>query len=295
MIRRISIAGTALLLVLAACSDSDDDPPAQATNSNQPGGGSAGSANNAAAQPGNANAATGASGAGNAGPADEEGPDMDLDLAGGGGAASDGAGAMVGAGGGMGMGAGGTGMMGAGDEMSFFVTSEGSGANGGNLGGLDGADAMCQGLAEAVGAGDKTWRAYLSTDTDDARDRIGSGPWFNQAGVLIAESIADLHAADTVFNGAPNLILDENGQNAPGPQHDILTGSEADGTAAAGLNCANWTSNSADLTENPRVGHSDIPEDFSPSWNAAHASANCSQAGLTQRGGAGRLYCFAED
>jgi hypothetical protein len=290
MIRRISLAGTALLLILAACSDSDDDPPAQATNPNQPGGGSAGSANNAAAQPGNANAATGASGAGNAGPADEEGPDMDLDLAGGGGAASDGAGAMVGAGGGMGMAA-------SDGEMSFFVTSEGSGDSGGNLGGLDGADAMCQGLAEAVGAGDKTWRAYLSTDTDDARDRIGAGPWFNQAGVLIADSVADLHAADTVFNGAPNLILDENGQNAPGPEHDILTGTNADGTAAAGLNCANWTSNSADLTENPRVGHSDIPGNtmFSPSWNAAHASANCSQVGLTQRGGAGRLYCFAED
>jgi hypothetical protein len=294
MIRRISLASTALLLILAGCSDSDDDPPAQATNPNQPGG-SAGSANNAAAQPGNA-AATGSSGAGNAGAADEAGPDTDLDLAGSGGTSSDGAGAMVGAGGGMGMGAGGTGM-GAGDEMSFFVTSEGSGDSGGNLGGLDGADAMCQGLAEAVGAGDKTWRAYLSTDTVDARDRIGAGPWFNQAGVLIAESIADLHAADTVFNGAPNLILDENGQNAPGPQHDILTGSEADGTAAAGLNCANWTSNSADLTENPRVGHSDIPGDtnFSPSWNAAHESANCSQAGLTQFGGAGRLYCFAED
>jgi hypothetical protein len=191
-----------------------------------------------------------------------------------------------------------TNLPGAGDnEMSFFVTSVGSGANGGNLGGLDGADATCQGLADAVGAGDKTWRAYLSTDTTDARDRIGAGPWFNQAGVLIAESVADLHASDTVFNGTPNLIVDENGENAPGPEHDVLTGSEADGTAAPGLNCANWTSNGADLTENPRVGHSDIPANtmFSPSWNAAHASANCSQDGLIQRGGAGRLYCFAED
>jgi hypothetical protein len=288
MIRRISLAGTALLMVLTGCSSDDDDSPAQATNANQPGGGTAGSANNAAAQPGNA---TGASGAGNTGAADdaEEGPDTDLDLAGSGGASSNGAGAMVGA--------GGMGMAADDNEMSFFVTSEGSGADGGNLGGLDGADAICQGLAEAVDAGDKTWRAYLSTDTVAARDRIGSGPWYNQAGVLIAESVADLHAADTVFNGAPNLILDENGENAPGPEHDILTGTNADGTAAMGLNCANWTSSSADLTENPRVGHSDIPANtaFSPSWNAAHASANCSQAGLTLRGGAGRLYCFAED
>src|SRR5688572_24238294 len=203
--------------------------------------------------------------------------------------------------GGMGMssaGRGGSGSTAGGmQEMSFFVTSVGSGANGGNLGGLDGADATCEQRAAAVGAGDKTWRAYLSTDTVNARDRIGSGPWFNQAGVSIADSVADLHAADTVFNGSPNLILDETGQNAPGNQHDILTGTNADGTAAVGLNCANWTSNDATLTENPRVGHSDIPgnPDFSPSWNAAHTSLNCSQAGLSMRGGAGRLYCFATD
>jgi hypothetical protein len=181
--------------------------------------------------------------------------------------------------------------------VSFFVTSVGSGADGGNLGGLEGADETCQGLAEAAGAGDKTWHAYLSTDTVDARDRIGSGPWLNQAGVQIAASIAELHEAGTVFNGNPNLILDESGVNAPGPEHDVLTGSNADGTAAAGLNCDNWTSNSAELLNNPRVGHSDIPANtmFSPSWNAAHESANCSQAGLVERGGAGRLYCFAID
>lgn len=179
-------------------------------------------------------------------------------------------------------------------EMSFFVTSEGSGALGGNLGGLEGADAICQRLADAVDS-DKTWRAYLSTDTVDARDRIGDGPWYNQAGDLIANDLTELHAAGTVFNGSPNRILDENGVVAPGPEHDILTGTEADGTAAPGLNCANWTSSDAALTENPRVGHSDIPANpmFSPSWNAAHTSANCSQTGLTMRGGAGRLYCFA--
>lgn len=182
-------------------------------------------------------------------------------------------------------------------SMSFFVTSEGSGENGGNLGGLDGADATCERLAAAVGAGDKTWRAYLSTDTVDARDRIGSGPWYNQAGMMIAESLEQLHADGTVFNGSPNMILDETGTVAPVNEHDVLTGSEADGTAAPGLNCENWTSNDEALTENPRVGHSDIPANpmFSPSWNAAHTSANCSQAGLTMRGGAGRLYCFAAD
>jgi hypothetical protein len=195
--------------------------------------------------------------------------------------------------------AGGSSMAGgaAGDnEMSFFVTSVGSGEAGGNLGGLDGADATCERLAAAVGAGDKTWRAYLSTDTVNARDRIGDGPWFNQAGVLIASDVDELHADDTVFNGTPNLILDETGVVAPGPQHDILTGTLRDGTAAAGLNCANWTSNDAALTENPQVGHSDIPANpmFSPRWNEAHTSANCSQEGLAQRGGAGRLYCFAE-
>jgi hypothetical protein len=181
-------------------------------------------------------------------------------------------------------------------SMSFFVSSEGSGAVGGNLGGLDGADAICQRLAQAADAGDKTWRAYLSTDTVNARDRIGSGPWHNQAGAMIAADLATLHDAATVFNGAPNLVLDENGQVAPGPEHDILTGSDANGMALPGVNCANWTSSDEALTENPRVGHSDIPGNpmFSASWNSAHTAANCSQAGLTQRGGAGRLYCFAE-
>jgi hypothetical protein len=270
MNRTFLITTTALGLLFAACS-SDDDTPAemQTVNENQPGAnGSAG--NGAMAE------AAGASGAD---------------------ASSAGGSSMVGDGGGA-AGAGGAGMAAAAEgDMSFFVTSVGSGAAGGNLGGLEGADEMCQGLADAAGAGDKTWHAYLSTDTEDARDRIGSGPWFNQAGVQIAASLAELHAAGTVFNGSPNLILDENGVNAPGPEHDIPTGSNADGTAAVGLNCDNWTSSSAELTENPRVGHSDIPGDtrFSPSWNAAHESANCSQEGLTQRGGAGRLYCFAID
>lgn len=181
-------------------------------------------------------------------------------------------------------------------SLSFFVTSEGSGANGGNLGGLDGADAICDRLATAVGAGARTWRAYLSTDTVDAISRIGDGPWYNQALVEVASDVADL-VEPGISNGDPQLILDETGTAAPANQHDILTGTLADGTKAPGLNCANWTSNSAELTEQPQVGHSDIPgnPNFSPSWNAAHVSANCSQQGLTMRGGAGRLYCFAAD
>lgn len=308
MKRTFLITTTALGLIFAACSSDDDDTSTetQTVNENQPGDTGDGDAPAGNGAPTDDTAASGDSAS-----SSEEGVSGDIDLAGNGAmAAAAGAGGagMMGAGGSSMVGAGGAGMGGAAGAgmgpaaqpdpaMSFFVTSVGSGELGGNLGGLEGADEMCQGLADAVGAGDKTWRAYLSTDTVDARDRIGEGPWFNHGGVQIAASLEELHAEDTVFNGAPNLILDENGQNAPGPEHDILTGSNADGTAAVGLNCDNWTSDSADLTENPRVGHSDIPENtaFSPSWNAAHESANCSQVGLTQRGGAGRLYCFAID
>ena len=182
-------------------------------------------------------------------------------------------------------------------SMSFFITSVGSGADGGNLGGLSGADGRCQMLATAVGAGSKTWHAYLSSSSVNARDRIGSGPWYNQAGERIAESVAALHPAtgNGLSNGNPQHVLDETGMPAPGNQHDVLTGSLPDGTLSGALTCMDWTSNSAELAEQPQVGHSDIPANpmFSPSWNAAHVSANCSEPGLTMRGGAGRLYCFA--
>jgi hypothetical protein len=282
MIRSLSITAlAATALIAAACSDDSDD-----------GGGMGGSAGTAG-MAGSAGSAGMAGSAGSAGMAGSAGS--------GGMAGSAGSSAMAGSGGsagstGMAGSAGSTGMTGSAPDatMSFFVTSEGSGEDGGDLGGLDGADATCQALAAAVGAGDKTWHAYLSTDTVDARDRIGTGPWFNHGGAMIASDVADLHDPATVFNGDPNLILDENGVNAPGPEHDILTGTTADGTAAAGLNCDNWTSNSEALTENPQVGHSDIPVGFSPLWHEAHASLNCSEAGLSMRGGAGRLYCFAE-
>jgi hypothetical protein len=183
-------------------------------------------------------------------------------------------------------------------ELSFFVTSTGSGDAGGNVGGLDGADAKCQDLAEAVGSA-RTWRAYLSTTEENAVDRIGEGPWFNADGVLVATDLESLHTA-----GLPrepvNLVLDENGDAVPANQHDILTGSNEDGellvAGDAGLadNCNDWTSNSAD-PPGARVGHSDIPDPmFSPSWNSAHTTAGCSAALLQMVGGAGRLYCFAE-
>lgn len=186
--------------------------------------------------------------------------------------------------------------------LSFFVTSTGSGADGGNIGGLEGADAKCEELAAAVDAGARTWRAYLSTSTVNARDRIGDGPWLNAAGEQIAADVDSLHA-DGLSNGDPQHMLDENGELVPGPEHDIFTGSNDDGELfldanGVGNTCDDWTSNSADATAvpGPRVGHSDIPGNpmFSPSWNNAHTAPGCDQANIAMVGGAGRLYCFAE-
>lgn len=186
-------------------------------------------------------------------------------------------------------------------NMSFFVTSANPG-QGGNLGGLEGADAHCQSLAEAVGAGNKTWRAYLSTDTVDAKDRIGSGPWYNSKGELIAQNVADLHSdnnkitAATALNEkgtAPNYL----GGDPPAPlaqplQHDILTGTNEDGTSS-GLTCNNWTSSSND--SNATLGHADRigRNPGVNSWNAIHPSQGCSMESLAATGGAGMFYCFA--
>jgi hypothetical protein len=176
--------------------------------------------------------------------------------------------------------------------FTFFVTSQGSGALGGNLGGLAGADTMCQALAGTAGLGNATWRAYLSTGDENARDRIGSGPWFNFDGEMIAADVDALHA-DGLSNGMPQHALDEYGNVVPSSEHDILTGSIDDGTIAQGSTCNDWTSDAGG--DSARVGHSDIPSNpsFSPSWNNAHDSAGCSQANLEQTGGSGRLYCFA--
>jgi Protein of unknown function (DUF1554) len=191
------------------------------------------------------------------------------------------------------------------NTLSFFVTSTTNPT--GNLGGLRGADALCQSLATAVGAGSKTWRAYLSVERDpdngnnptNARTRIGTGPWVNAAGVAVAANVNDLHAR----RGDASVFVDERGQRingqwtgSPAPvQHDILTGSSADGSLMAGLTCSDWTSSSSSVAA--QVGHSD---GFGPnqdtsgslsSWNSAHANASC--ADTAPRGGAGRVYCFA--
>jgi hypothetical protein len=192
-----------------------------------------------------------------------------------------------------------------GPSLSFFVSSTTSVT--GNLRGLTGADATCQSLAAAAGAGSRTWRAYLSAERDaannnqptNARDRIGTGPWYNANLVLVANNVAELHAR----TGDAAIFLDERGQRingqwtgSPSPvQHDILTGSNADGTLAAGLTCADWTSDSTTLAA--QVGHSDgmgpgqSTAGALSSWNAAHTSLNC--ADTAPRGGAGRIYCFA--
>jgi hypothetical protein len=194
--------------------------------------------------------------------------------------------------------------------LSFFVTSVGTG-KGADLGGLAGADAHCQKLASAVGAGNKTWRAYLSTQAADgkpavnARDRIGKGPWHNAAGTLIANDVAHLHG-DTLEqarlgnNLSLRTVLTEknepiNGGFARPNQHDILTGSQPDGTAyppGQDKTCSNFTS-SADGVGSARVGHFDRTGGGSTSWNSVHDSRGCSQANLEATGGAGFFYCFA--
>ena len=190
-------------------------------------------------------------------------------------------------------------------KMSFFITSAGSG-NGADLGGLKGADAHCQSLAKAVGAGNKTWHAYLSVSAADgkpavnARDRIGKGPWYNAKGVMVAKDVADLHSAnnnlkkDTSITEKGEVV---NGRGDTPNQHDILTGSQLDGTAftdAADHTCKNWTTSgdgTADMGHHDRQGGGTNPT----SWNSAHGSKGCSQANLVSTGGAGRFYCFASN
>ncbi len=191
---------------------------------------------------------------------------------------------------------------------SFFVTSNGIG-NGGNLGGLAGADNQCQTLAQAAGAGGKTWRAYLSTQEASgtpavhARDRIGKGPWQNSKGTVIAKDVAELHGSNgltkqTALSEKGEII---NGRGDTPNRHDVLTGSQPDGTAfAAGEDrtCKNWTSSTQGAA---MVGHIDRiglrDDDASKSWNSSHPSrgndGGCSQADLKSTGGDGLLYCFA--
>ena len=184
-------------------------------------------------------------------------------------------------------------------SMSFFVTSQNPG-QGGNFGGIAGADAHCTSLAEAAGVTGKTWRAYLSTSTENARDRIGAGPWVNAAGVTIAESVDALHGEN---NLTKETALNEKGEVVSGRgdetnRHDILTGSMPDGTVAAGQTCEDRASDAAEAVG--MVGHHDrIGLDESPpmkSWNSSHGSrGGCGLEALRGTGGDGLLYCFAAE
>jgi hypothetical protein len=191
--------------------------------------------------------------------------------------------------------------------MGFFVTSAGPG-KGADLGGLAGADAHCKRLATAAGAGQRNWRAYLSTSAvgNDqpavhARDRIGKGPWFNAKGVLIARDVAQLHADNGITK---STALDERGQLVKGRgdtpnEHDILTGSRLDGTAFSPIynqTCGNWTSSGDGQA---MTGHHDrlglVNDPWALSWNSSHQTRGCSQDALKTTGGAGLFYCFAAD
>ena len=190
------------------------------------------------------------------------------------------------------------------NQMSFFVSSAGVG-NGANLGGLAGADKQCQTLAAAAGAGGRTWRAYLSAAAAsgqpavNARDRIGKGPWYNQKGVMIAKSVDDLHSdannlkKDTALTEKGGVV---NGVGDTPNQHDILTGSQPDGTLQPGMDttCGNWTS-ATDGSGSAQLGHVDRMGRGATgaSWNSAHPSRGCSQPNLVATGGNGYLYCFA--
>jgi hypothetical protein len=261
-----------LVLAVAACSDEDSPTPATSTNPNQPSGSNAGSGGSAAA------GAAGAAGSDTSAAGSGSGSEPSTDD----------------------------------DSMSFFLASRGSG-DGGNFGGIAGADALCETLAAAAdpALAAKTWRAYLSTSTENARDRIGAGPWRNAAGVIIANNVEELH--DQAPGGASeenyplndiNTPLREDGTPLP-PQpvlHDIITGSNLDGTVAASGTCSDWTSNMG-TTRNGhsnRAGGGQNPS----SWNSAHDTAcgepnppgsNFQQGTVSQGGGIGAIYCFAAD
>lgn len=193
--------------------------------------------------------------------------------------------------------------------MTFFVTSRGPG-KGADLGGLAGADAHCQALAAAAGAGNRTWHAYLSTQARgnqpavNARDRIGQGPWHNAGGLKIADKLADLHGDTLALAQLGNILTKRsavtekgamvNGVSETPNTHDMLTGSKTDGTAYtddADHTCSNWTSSATGGIA--QVGHHDRIGNTNTSWNSAHPSRGCSNEALVSSGGAGMFYCFA--
>jgi hypothetical protein len=191
-------------------------------------------------------------------------------------------------------------------NMSFFITSA-PGPNGANFGGLEGADAYCQGLAARAGAGTKTWRAYLSQQAMggktavNAKDRIGNGPWVNAAGTQIAANVADLHDPAKANINVTTALTETNRMVMSRlfvvNYHDILTGTNADGTAPAAdkdMTCGNWTKGgegTAMVGHHDRMGLSEAPE--AKSWNASHPTRGCDNASLRTTGGNGLLYCFA--
>jgi hypothetical protein len=283
------------LLAALACSESDPSGGSGGSGGAAAGmssGGAGSSAGGAGSNSGGAGSSSGGAGSNSGGAGSSSG-----------GAGSNSGGASAGSGGaaaGSGGSSGSGGSGGAKSKTTFFVTSDTSQT--GKLGGLAGADKRCQDLATAAGIGDHTFRAYLSTSTVNAKDRIGAGPWFNSAGVMLAADLTALHA----LKGNAELFLDEkkakiNGQwqGSPTPnQHDILTGSEADGTVSKmGYTCMDWTSDAA--SQKAQVGHSDglgpggNPDGNYGSWNSSHDNQDCSTT--TPKGGAGKLYCFAID
>jgi hypothetical protein len=188
-------------------------------------------------------------------------------------------------------------------SLSFFITGRSLGT-GGNLGGLAGADAHCQLLADSVGAGNRIWRAYLSTQSPvvNARDRIGTGPWFNANKVRIAADLASLHDTTNLTGINATNGITHRGATVASGRHDIMTGSRFNGMApAAGADstCANWTSNATGLPARTIVGHhnrSGISSNMIPnSWNQAHVTSGCSQTNVEAGGGFGYFYCFAAD
>jgi hypothetical protein len=313
------VSTVTVALAAAACSDSDSSAPDSTTNPNQAAASTGGSTSTSAGGSGGMSAPA----ASNGGSAAETPATPALNQ--GGGPASSPGGAAAGA--------AGTGAMPAapavagdaggpaGSTMSFFVTSRGAG-DGGNFGGLTGADAFCTTLATAANPAlaAKTWHAYLSTGTVNARDRIGAGPWRNFAGVVIGNDVAQLHAetpgtVNAATTGAAsettwplnnvNIALDETGAPVPSGQpavlHDILTGSNIDGTVSAMGTCSDWTSNTG-TTSN---GHSNRTGGGTnnSSWNFAHgtgcgqnaAGTNFQMGTVSQGGGRGSIYCFAID
>jgi hypothetical protein len=194
-------------------------------------------------------------------------------------------------------------------QLGFFVSSTGSG-KGADFGGLVGADALCQKLATAAGAGDRTWRAYLSTQASgstpavNAKDRIGTGPWKNAKGEVIAKDVADLHGGSN--NLTKQTALTEtgavvNGRGDTPNEHDILTGTQPNGTAfavAEDKTCGNWTKSgdgSAVVGHHDRAGLPTVPVAEAISWNSSHGSRGCSVDQLKASGGAGKIYCFASN